>query len=138
MPHMPLLPRRDRSAAHLLGHAASTPAFSNSGLNVAFEYHEPGPPSFPWQFTVRSLLPPSHGFECCAKSGCGACPGSPVATQCADQCCVNRAYLNSDNPSANRLPSTNLRQIQVSDHHFGGPSRQMRATATSTAKPRRP
>ena len=58
-----------------------TPAFNNTGApwvtgclgrppssNLSCEDNEPGPPSFPCQFRVRTLLPPSRGFECCTWS----------------------------------------------------------------------
>ena len=103
---------RARSAAHLR-HAASTLPFITLGLlcqrgqetrclgrppssNLSCKDNEPGPPSFPCQFRVRAFLPPSRDFEYCTWSGRRTCPGSPVATQCADQRQVIRAMGASE------------------------------------------
>ena len=101
-----------KSAAHLFRHAASTQPLSNTGapwalccarevkkLAVSADHR---PPTSPARTTslARPPSPASSGYvrsfrllaTLSAAPGlvAGTCPGSPVATQCADQCHVNR------------------------------------------------
>ena len=121
-----------KSAPHLLRHAASTLPFSNTGApwalccakevrklavsadhrppNLSCEDNEPGPPSFPCQFRVRTL-PPSRGFECCTLSGRRTCPAVPSPRNALTNVTSIASWAPSEQATllqrlSNRLPST--------------------------------
>ena len=114
-------PKSDAANAFAAAHARNRPPSSPRSLHAALQQHwrtlglvlaDHRPPTSPAKTTSRAFLPPSRNFECCTWSGRRTCPGSPITTQCADQCHIDgdlgaleHGQPNDFQPSGETSPS---------------------------------